>query len=122
MEKFVKKETRSFGYALEGIIFTFKTQVNFKIQFALGIASVILAFLFGFSRVEWLILLLSISLVLFAELANTAVEILVDLTTSDIHPKAKIAKDLSAGIVLLISVFVFAIGLILFIPYILIKL
>lgn len=119
MEKFVKKESRSFGYALEGIVFTFKTQVNFKIQFAIGLASLILAFLFGFSRVEWLILLLSISLVLFAELANTAVEILVDLTTSDIHPKAKIAKDLSAGIVLLISVFVFAVGVLLFIPHIL---
>ncbi|MBI4037946.1 diacylglycerol kinase family protein [Candidatus Curtissbacteria bacterium] len=119
MGNFIKKEPKSFGYALEGILFAFKTQVNFRIQFFVGCAASILAYIFGFSKFEWLILLLSISLVLFAELANTAVELLVDLATNEVHPKAKMVKDLSAGLVLLISVFVFVIGLMLFAPYVL---
>ena len=43
-------------------------------------------------------------LVIFAEMINTAVETLVDLYTDLYHPKAKIAKDVGAGAVLLMSI------------------
>ncbi len=119
MVKITKTEIRSFRFALEGVKYAFKTQFNFKIQFTLGLVTVLFGFLFNFNRFEWMILLLSICLVLSAELANTVVEVVVDLVTSEIKPQAKIAKDLSAGVVLVVSVFVAIVGLFLFLPHIL---
>lgn len=113
----IKKEADSFKFANEGLGYAFKTQPNFKIQISLGILAFLLAILFGFSEIEFIILIFSICLVLSAELMNTAIETIVDLHTSEFHPKAKIAKDLSAAVVLLISLFVLFIGLILFIPH-----
>lgn len=113
----MNKEADSFKFANEGLRYAFKTQNNFKIQITLGILALILAFLFRFGPIEWIILLFAICLVLAAELINTVVETVVDMHTSEFHPKAKIAKDLSAAVVLLISLFVLVIGLILFIPH-----
>lgn len=114
-----EKDKKSFKFAFEGLAHALKTQRNFKVQLVLGLWTIILALSFGFNRIEWLFLLFSICLVLSAELANTVVEIVVDLVTDKIHPKAKLAKDLSAGVVLLISIFVSIIGLLLFLPHVL---
>lgn len=119
MEDIIEKERKSFSYAAEGIIYALKSQVNFRIQLTIGAGAVILGYIFSFSRFEWIILLICICLVLFAELVNTVVEIVVDLAEPDIHPKAKIAKDAAAGLVLLISTFVLIVGLLLFVPHIL---
>lgn len=113
----INKEADSFKFANEGLRYAFKTQNNFKIQITLGILALILAFLFRFGLIEWTVLLFAICLVLAAELINTVVETVVDMHTSEFHPQAKIAKDLSAAVVLLISLFVLVIGLILFIPH-----
>ena len=118
MGKFLEKEVKSFGYAAEGIYFAFKTQVNFKIQLTIALASIFLGFLLNFSRYEWIVLILTICTVIFAEVINTAVEELVNLSTDDFHPKAKIAKDLSAGAVLIVSITAAIIGLLLFVPHI----
>lgn len=52
------------------------------------------------------------------EMVNTAVEKTVDLVTADIHPFAKIAKDVAAGAVLLFAVIAVIIGAIIFVPYV----
>lgn len=118
VKRLVVKDIKSFGYALEGLIFALKTQINFKIQLFIGFLASIFAFIFGFSGFEWIILLICICFVLFAELLNTAIEQLVDTFARDFHPQAKIVKDLSAGLVLLVSLFVFIIGVVLFVPHI----
>jgi len=65
-----------------------------------------------------LILVIITGLVLFAELFNTVVEIVVDLAAKEkLIPEAKLAKDVSAAAVLLISIFAVIVGLILFIPH-----
>lgn len=114
-----EKDKKSFKFAFEGLAYAFRTQRNFKVQLVLGLLAIVLGLSFGFSRMEWLILLFCICLVLAAELANTVVEIVVDLVTSEIHPKAKLAKDLSAGVVLLTAIFVLLIGFLLFLPHVL---
>lgn len=114
-----EKDKKSFRFAFEGLAYALKTQRNFRLQLVLGLWTIILAISFGFNQTEWLFLIFSICLVLSAELANTVVEVVVDLVTDKIHPKAKLAKDLSAGIVLLISIFVLIIGLLLFLPHVL---
>ncbi|KKR51317.1 MAG: Diacylglycerol kinase [Candidatus Curtissbacteria bacterium GW2011_GWA1_40_16] len=114
----LKAEKKSFTFALEGIAYAIKTQLNFKIQITAGLLAILAAFILGFDRGEWLVLLIVICLVLSAELANTVIETVVDLAMPDVHPKAKTVKDLSAGVVLLVSAFAVLIGLVLFYPHI----
>jgi diacylglycerol kinase (ATP) len=49
-------------------------------------------------------LILTIFLVFVAELANTSVEIAVDLVTRKMRPRAMMAKDVAAGAVLAASI------------------
>ncbi len=107
----------SFEFAKQGIYYAFKTQNSFRIQILCAILSIILAIFFRFNRFEWMILIFTICAVLSAELLNTVIETIVDLYTNEFHQKAKLAKDLSAGVVLLTCMFAVAIGLILFIPH-----
>ena len=112
-----RKLAKSFGFAFSGYLYALKTQRNFRIQTVFGLATAALAFLLNFSRFEWIILLLVICLVLTAELVNTTLESVVDLTSNgEISKKAKLAKDVSATVVLLTTVFATFVGLLLFIP------
>jgi len=113
------EQINSFRYAAQGLIHALKEERNFRIQVFFGILVIILAWVFNFTRFEWTILLLTISLVLTAELLNTVIELLVDLAVKEqFRPKAKIAKDVSAALVLLISIFAAVVGLVLFIPHV----
>jgi diacylglycerol kinase len=108
----------SLRFAFAGLSHAFLSQKSFQIQILVGILVVTLAFLFGFYRIEWLILILIISFVLTAELLNTVIEVVVDLAVKEqMLPKAKIAKDVAAAAVLLIAFFSIVVGLLLFAPY-----
>ncbi len=69
------------------------------------------------SFVEWVAILVAIFLVLMAEMINTALEEIINLVKEDHNEKARIAKDVSAGMVLLAAIFAVMIGLIVFIPH-----
>ena len=71
---------------------------------------------FSISYTEWLICLVLIALVLSLEILNTAIEAVVDLYTTNENQYAKVAKDASAGAVLVSSVIAAFIGLVIFIP------
>ena len=114
-----KEHVNSFKYAFSGLFHALKEGRNFRIQVMVGLLVIILAWIFNFTRFEWSILLITISLVLTAELLNTVIELVVDLAVKErILPKAKIAKDVSAASVLLISIFALIVGLVLFVPHI----
>lgn len=70
----------------------------------------------GLNRIEWLILIITIVLVMGAEMVNTAIESVVDLASPEIHPLAKKAKDIAAGAVLLFAIASVIIGFIIFVP------
>lgn len=113
------EHVNSFKYAFQGLTHALKEGRNFRIQVVIGLLVIILAWIFNFTRFEWSILLITISLVLTAELLNTVIELVVDLAVKErILPKAKIAKDVSAASVLLISIFALIVGLVLFVPHI----
>lgn len=84
-----------------GIAHGFKTQRNLRIQLVIGIIVVVLGIILKINAIEWAILMLSVFLLLGTEMMNTAVEATVDLCTEEYHPKAKIAKDVAAGAVVL---------------------
>ena len=90
--------------ALNGLIYAITTQSNIKKQLVIASIIMILSLFFDFTTTEFLCLVFAIVLVIFSEMCNTVIETLVDLYTDIYHPKAKIAKDLGAGTVLLMSI------------------
>ena len=107
----------SFKYALEGIAAAFKEEPNLKFHFAAAILVLTAGFYYQITQTEWLVLILTIGLILTLELTNAAIEAVVDSFTDQAHPRAKLAKDVAAGAVLIGAITATALGLIIFLPY-----
>ena len=101
---------------LDGISYVTKNEKNFKREIALGIIALILSYILKIDKIEFIIILTMICLVLTAEIINTAIERTVDLVTKEYHELARIAKDVSAGSVLVTSTFALIIGIMIFMP------
>ena len=71
-----------------------------RAHFIVALGVLLAALFLRVSPIEFALLAISILFVLCAELINTAVEAVVDLISPGFHPLAKIAKDTSAGAVL----------------------
>ncbi|MFA6353392.1 MAG: diacylglycerol kinase family protein [Candidatus Paceibacterota bacterium] len=80
---------------------------------------IIFGFYFHVSGVEWTALVFAISFVIISEVFNTAIEIDIDLTSPGYHPFARDTKDVAAGAVLLSIITSVVVGLIIFLPKIL---
>ncbi|KAB3533252.1 diacylglycerol kinase [Alkaliphilus serpentinus] len=100
----VRKLIDSFNFAFEGIIYAFKTQRNMKIHFLMAILILSLSLFFDLSKIEILVLILTISMVIIAEMINTSIEMTIDLITDKYHIFAKIAKNVAAGAVLISAI------------------
>ena len=101
---------RSFNLAYQGLIYAVRTQRNMRFHVVASTVILVLSLLVGVSKLELAILVLVIMAVFVAELFNTALEFAVDLVTREYHPLAKLAKDVSAGAVLVTSVAALAVG------------
>ena len=113
-----KRLRDSFRYAFLGILQAYKGEQNLKIHTVIAIMVIICGFIFHITYVEWLVCLVLIGLVLMAEFFNTAIEYVVDLASPEIHPLAKAAKDTASSGVLMMAIVSAIIGLIIFIPHI----
>ena len=101
---------RSFGHAYGGLVHAVRTQRNMRFHVAAAAAVLVLSLLLGVSKLELAVLVLVIAAVFVVEMLNTALEFVVDLVTREYHPLAKLAKDVSAGAVLITSVAALAVG------------
>lgn len=106
----------SFKYAWEGIKYAFTTQPNFQVHAFFSLITIVAGIYFNLSSIEWLILAFTITLVIVSEMINTALESMTDLIHEKHHLKAKIAKDVSAGMVLVSAIAAVIVGLTIFIP------
>ena len=95
----------SFMYAVDGCAYMLRHQKNTRILLAATVIVAPLAFWLGIAMDRWAILVLTIGSVWVTEFINAAIEATVNLSTSEIHPMAKVAKDVAAAAVL-ITVFV----------------
>lgn len=77
---------------------------------------VVLAAWLQVDSLRWAILLVTIGAVSAAETINTTVEAIVDLLSPEWHESAKVAKDVSAGAVLLLALTAVAVGLLILGP------
>lgn len=109
---------KSFGYAFQGVGYALKYNQNLRIHFIAAFVVVILSITFEVNPFEMGILGIMILLVICAEMINTAIEQMVDLIVKEHREEAKIAKDVSAGMVLLTAVGSVIVGALIFIPYI----
>lgn len=109
----------SFRYAFAGIRYLLWTQRNARIHVVITLAAVALGLVLRIERGDWLALALITGLVFVAEGFNTALEAVVDLASPGYHPLAKIAKDVAAGTVLLAAIAAVAVGMLVFLPYLL---
>jgi diacylglycerol kinase len=103
-------------HALRGIRCAVIKERNLKIHIITGVFVVIAALSFSTSTVEKIILVLTIAIVIFAELFNTAIESVVDLICIENNDKAKLAKDVAAGAVLITVIMSVIVGVMIFLP------
>lgn len=115
----LRKRIRSFGYAFEGMATLVRDEHNARIHLLALVCAVAFGFIFSITKTEWCLVALCIGGVLMAEAMNTAVEALADLVSPERHPLVKKAKDVAAAGVLFMAIAAAAIGLIIFLPYLL---
>lgn len=107
---------KGFAYAWAGIQYGVKTQRNMKVHVVCSLLAVSISLYLGMSPVEWAVLFLTLSGVMTCEMVNTALETTLDRISLEQHPLIRIAKDVSAGAVLIQAVFAVLIGLCLWLP------
>lgn len=107
---------KSFIYAKNGIWHAMLTQPNMWIHLFAAIITLLMAWVFDFSILEWAILSIVITTVFILEMINTVAEITVDLASPEFSDLARLAKDVAAGAVLIAALGAVVVGLLLFLP------
>lgn len=97
----LRKLLDSFNYAVAGVIYAIRTQRNMRIHFFAALLVLGLAIYLRLTSRELLIISFAITLVIMAELFNTAIEAVVDLCVQEFSPLARAAKNVAAGAVLI---------------------
>lgn len=95
---------KSFDHAVQGLVSAVRHQRNMRIHMAVALIVLVASIFLDVSPLELVIVFASIAFVLMAELINTAIEAVVDIITDEFDPRAKAAKDLSAGAVLVAAI------------------
>ncbi|HLD11774.1 MAG TPA: diacylglycerol kinase family protein [Patescibacteria group bacterium] len=114
MRERIKRHQVSFQNAFSGLWYALSTQPNFTIHFLAATLVLVFAYILRLSYIEIVLLVFTILFVLCAELINTALESMVDLITTEWKQQAKVAKDVSAAMVLLTALGSILIGILIF--------
>jgi len=118
----LKRLVHSFKYALDGLKYAFKYEQNMLVHILATFVVVSCGLMLKISLAEWLIVILAIGLVIATELINTSIEAIVDLTSPEINPLAKIAKDTAAAAVMVFAITSVIVAIIIFMPKIIVLL
>ena len=105
----------SLKIAAQGVIYLFLYHRNMRIIFMLGIAAFLFGLYFQLKGIELVALCITITLVFMAEIFNTAIEILMNMSTPRHRTLIKLVKDISAAVVLIASLNAIAVGYVLFV-------
>lgn len=110
----------SFRHAFDGIVHNIKTQPNFRFHLFAAFLATILGLSLRINNFEWIILIFTFNMVIVAEMLNTTIEAIVDLITQERRQDAKVAKDVSSGMVLVAAILSVIIGFAIFMPKVLV--
>ena len=106
----------SFKHAFEGLVYGFISTKNLWIDLFVAIIVIIFGFAFDIELIEWTLLFICFGFVMALELINTAIEEAVNLAMPNIHPVAKVSKDVAAGAVLFAALVSVIVGVLIFLP------
>lgn len=112
----------SLGYALAGWLYMLRRQKNTRIQMIASLLVMLLALWLQVDRIGLALIIMAITLVWMAEFMNAAVEAAINIAAPDLHPMAKVGKDVASAAVLLGVVASVLIGLLVMGPPLLAKL
>ena len=110
---------KSLGHAIGGIKHVFKNERNFRLHVLSSVLVLILAFYFKCDLLEFVLLIIIISIVLALEMINSAIEYTWNKLEPNHHPVVGIIKDAMAGSVLIASISAFIVGIIIVLRHIL---
>lgn len=108
---------KSVKYSIEGLYYAYRYEQSLWLHGLVTILAIIMGFIFKISFSEWAIIFIALGAILALELINTAIEAAVDLTTTKIHPLAKIAKDCGSAASFVMSIVSIVISMFVFGPY-----
>lgn len=108
----------SVNCAIEGVLWAVKSQRHMRWHFWMAAAVLLVALFYRVAARDFVVLVFAVTLVLVAELANTALEVVVDMISPDFHPLARQAKDVAAGSVLVASIGAVTVGCVVLLPYV----
>lgn len=114
------KRIKSFGYAFAGIRVLIREEHNAWIHCVAAVAAVMLGFLFGITPGEWTAVVIVIAMVFAAEAVNSAIERTADFVKAERDDRKRDIKDLAAGAVLICAMGAAVVGVIIFLPYLMI--
>jgi diacylglycerol kinase (ATP) len=103
--------------AIEGILHTAKTQRHLRYHLYAAASVLVVSYIFGIERTDFLIISIAVILVLLAEMMNTAIEYVVDMISPEYSEKARIAKDVAAGAVFITAFGAVIVGYIILSPH-----
>lgn len=95
---------QSFNYAFQGLVSAVRHQRNMRIHLILGFLVLIISVFLNLSRLQLVVIFVAVAFVFITEMINSAIEAVVDMITDEIDLRAKAAKDLSAGAVLIAAI------------------
>ena len=111
----------SFGYALAGCAHMLRHQKNTRIMFVASVAVVGAGLWLEVAARDWALLILSTGLVWITEFVNAALEAAVNLRMPELHPLARLAKDVAAAAVLLAALLALLVGALILLPPLLLR-
>lgn len=114
MKKNFFKLLHSFKYAIKGIGYAILNEQNMRFHIVAAVYVLVFSSFYNFGILKYIVLLLTISSVMAAELLNTGIEAICDAVTKENNNYIKIAKDVSAGAVLITAISSVAVGIFLF--------
>lgn len=117
MREILRKHHISFKNAFAGIFWAIRTQPNFRVHLFLSVLALFFGWYFRINKIEFIVIVFTIVLGLTAEMINTSIESMTDLITKEWHTEAKIAKDVSAGMMLTAAIGATVVAALIFLPY-----
>ena len=122
MHNAIRKHHISFKNAFSGLKWALSSQPNFRVHLACAAIAIVTGLYVGLNQIEWVVIVLTIVLSLSGEMINTSIEAVTDLVTSEWKTEAKIAKDVSAGMMLTIALGALTVAAVLLLPKLILKL
>ncbi len=113
---FLYKRIKAVGYALKGAIILLRTEPSIQVQACIATILTAAGFIFKISSTEWILQILAIALVMGLEGLNTAVEAIADFIHPEFNKKIGHIKDIAAGSVFIAAVMASIVGLIIYLP------